>query len=139
MARRVMTEKEKREYERKVTGKVAPKEIFHTKKGKRFAASILVGAIVFIAVFSFLKLRPMTIAKLIGSDYSSVEFSNVAYEIPVEEVHSYHIKEAFPGSFGDAERYDCNFYDEENNLVGTVTFVAGVPYFYYNNQVYHYE
>lgn len=139
MQRRVMTEKEKRDYERKITGKVAPKELFHTKKGKRMTVFIIVGIIVFLGTFSFLKLRPMTIARLLDANYTTVEFSNPVYEVPVETVKKYSIKEAFPGSFGDTERYDCSFYDKESNLIGIVTFIAGEPYFYYNNQVYYYE
>ena len=139
MQRRVMTEKEKKAYERKVRGIISPKEILHSRKTKYILIAVAVVILLLLGVFVFFRVKPLTISTLIGSNYETVEFSDNQYEVSIEDLKSYTLKEAFPGSFGDAEKYDCTFYNEEGQAVGSVTFIADQPYFLYNNQVYSYS
>lgn len=139
MQRRVMTEKDKKAYEKKVRGYITPKEFFKKKSVRCILIALVVIVISLLGVSVFLKTKPLTVADLIGNDYCSVEFTDNSYAVSLDELKSYTVDKAFPGSFGDASKYDCYFYDEQENKIGTVTFIAGQPYFLFNNQVYSYK
>lgn len=83
-------------------------------------------------------LKPETFKDILGKDYTSIKWNYCTSQETVEDIKRYTLERAYPGSIGNTSNAECVFYDENNNIVGSVTFLGNGNYLVYENKVYKY-
>lgn len=142
MQRKIMTEKDKRDYEKRASGKISVfKRVSNLGKRKKIFGSVLIGLLIIAIVggLYYLINKPIKLKDVIGSNYSRIEWSgkNVP-NIGIEEIKTWTVKEVFPGSLGEIVPVECCFYDDEDALVGSITLVGHDNLLIYEGQIYQY-
>lgn len=140
MQRRIMTEKDKRAYVKKKSGKISVFErLSNVGHKKKLVSGVFIGLLILAAIgfIIYENVRPMRFKDVIGGKYESVSWSNES-NLTAEELNTWSIERVFPGSLGDSEQIECCFYDDAGVLVGSVTFLGHDNLFIYEGQVYQY-
>ena len=142
MQRKIMTDKDKRDYEKRVSGKVSIfKKVSSFGKRKKILGTVLISLLIIAIVGGIFYLinRPSKLKDIIGSNYSRIEWSgeNVP-SIDVEEIKTWTVKEVFPGSLGEIAPVECCFYDDKGILIGSITLVGHDNLLIYEGQIYQY-
>lgn len=112
------------------------------KRNKKLIVSLIIGFVAVVGVAGFIlyeNLRPMTFKDLLGSDYTSVEWNYASSSETAEDMKRYTLERAYPGSIDNTSRSACVFYDENQSIVGSVTFLGNGNYLIHEGKVYSYE
>lgn len=141
MSRRILTEKEKKEYEKRISGKTSLKEKFlNANRFKKVALVILTIMIstFLVAGLIYVKIKPMRLQDILGSKYTRTEWSDNR-GITAEDMKKWEIKKTYPGSLGDNAAIECLFYDKNDKLVGNITLLGHDNLFIYEGNIFQYE
>lgn len=112
------------------------------KRNKKLIISLIVAFVLVLGLSGFIayeSLRPMTFKDILGSDYASVEWNYASSSETAEDMKRYTLERAYPGSIDNTSRYECIFYGESGELVGSVTFLGSGNYLIHEGKVYSYE
>ena len=102
------------------------------------AVIVIVLVFVLLGYMIYEEVRPETFKDILGKDYVDIKWNYCTSQETVEDIKRYTLERAYPGSIGNTLNAECIFYDENNNIVGSITFLGNGNYLVYENKVYKY-
>lgn len=141
MPRKIMTEADKKEYEKKMGLNRSPYAKYQSMhKIKKILFALLFFILIASAVSGivWLRIKPVHMDNILGHGFTKVQWSE-DIGITVEEISSWTIKKVYPGTLGDNAQIRCTFYDKNGKTAGYITFLGHDNLFLYEGSVYQYQ